>query len=139
MSCSITFRSEGRGSTGRALSSVDLIEALYFGTENGRQIFKHDSRMPQWEDRDYFVLSKIEALPALYSVLKMRGFNLGENPPDLPNRKTPGIEVTSDRHAYGISVAVGMARLSKWTSGIVMFFASLQIMNSITARLGRRL
>ncbi len=103
----------GKGSTGRALSSVDLIEALYFGEENGRQIFKHDSRMPQWEDRDYFVLSKIEALPALYSVLKMQRFNLGENLPDFPSRKTPGIEVTTDRHAYGISVAVGMAEAVK--------------------------
>lgn len=103
----------GRGSSGRALSSVDLLEALYFGEENGRQIFRHDPRVPQWEDRDYFILSKIEALPAHYSVLKMRGFNLPELLPDFPNRKIPGIEITTEKHAYGICNAVGMAEAVK--------------------------
>lgn len=103
----------GKGSSGRAISSLDLLEALYFGEENGRQIFKHDPRVPQWEDRDYFVLSKIEALPALYSVLQMRGFNLPELLPDTPNRKIPGLEVSSEGHAYGICNAVGMAEAIK--------------------------
>ncbi len=103
----------GKGSSGRALSSLDLIEALYYGEENGRQIFKHDPKVPQWEERDFFVLSKIEALPALYAVLKKKGFNLGDGLPDFPSRKIPGVELTSEKHAYGICYAVGLAEAIK--------------------------
>lgn len=103
----------GYGHSGRMLSSVDLIEGLYFGKENERQIFKHNAKVPQMEDRDYFVLSKLEALPALYSVLEADGYALPEVLPVFPNRKVPGIEVTTDEHAYGICAAVGIAQAIK--------------------------
>lgn len=102
-----------KGSSGRALSSIDLIDGLYFGDENGRQIFKHDPRLSQWEDRDYFVLSKIEAMPALYAVLSKRGFKLPDVLPDFPNRKIPGIDLSCDGHADGICKAVGVAEAIK--------------------------
>ena len=63
------IRKAGQGHSGRVLSSIDLMEGLYFGKENERQIFKHNPKIPQWEERDFFVLSKLEALPGLYSVL----------------------------------------------------------------------
>src|SRR3989338_7058650 len=44
----------GHVHSGRMLSSIDLIEGLYFGKENERQIFKHKPNMPQWEERDFF-------------------------------------------------------------------------------------
>jgi len=95
------------------LSSIDLIEGLYFGKENERQIFKHNPKVPQWEERDYFVLSKLEALPALYAVLAKDGYAVPEVLPVFPNRKIPGVEVTTEEHGYGLSVAVGMAQAIK--------------------------
>lgn len=103
----------GHGHSGRLLSSIDLLEGLYFGEENGRQIFKHDPKIPQWEERDLFVLSKTEALPALYSVLNERSYNFPDLLPDFPDRKTPGIEVTTKEPATGICTAVGMAKAIK--------------------------
>ena len=99
----------GRGHSGRILSSLDLLEALYFGEENGRKIFRYDPERPQDPGRDFFVLSKIEALPGLYEVLKEAGFTLPDLLPQLPSRRIPGIEVSSDHAAYGLVYAVGMA------------------------------
>jgi transketolase len=107
------IRKFGRGHSGRVLSSIDLIEGLYFGTENGRNIFAHDPERPQWEERDLFVLSKLEALPALYAVLSRNGYQLPERLSYFPDRKTPGVEVTLDEHAFGICAAVGMAQVIK--------------------------
>jgi transketolase len=104
---------KGKGSSGRALSSVDLIEALYFGEQNGRQIFRHDARLPQWEERDLFIMSKIEAMPALYAVLNKKGFKLPDVLPETPNRKVPGIELTLEKQGYGICAAVGIAESIK--------------------------
>jgi transketolase len=95
------------------LSAIDLIEGLYFGRDHERQIFKHNSKVPQMEDRDYFVLSKIEALPALYAVLKKDGYCLPDVLPDYPDRKIPGIEITTSGHADGICAAVGLAEAIK--------------------------
>lgn len=107
------IRKFGAGHSGRVLSSIDLMEALYFGEENGRQIFAHDSGKPQWDARDYFVLSKKEALPGLYAVLKESGYRLPQVLSQLPDRRVPGVEVTTGQHAYGICYAVGMAEAIK--------------------------
>ncbi len=104
------IRSLGKGHSGRVLSAIDLIEGLYFGRENGRNIFYYDADKPQWTERDLFVLSKWEALPALYAVLSYAGYKLPENLSYFPDRKTPGIEVTLNKSAYGICVALGMAK-----------------------------
>lgn len=104
---------QGKGHSGRILSSIDLLEGLYFGEENGRQIFRHDPKMPQLDDRDIFVLSKLEALPALYAVLQKKGYTLPETLPERPDRRVPGIELTTNIHAYGLCMAVGMAQVIK--------------------------
>ncbi len=104
------IRKQGFGHSGRALSAVDLMEALYFGEENGRLIFNHDPSVPQHEDRDFFVLSKQEALPALYAVLEARGYRLPEPLPRFTDRKVPGIELTTSQQAYGIAYAAGLAK-----------------------------
>ncbi len=103
----------GKGHSGRVLSSIDLMEGLFFGEENGRQIFRHDPKKPQWDERDYFVLSKMEALPALYAVLRKDGYKLPENLPQLPDRRVPGVEATVFEHGYGLCYAVGMAEAIK--------------------------
>lgn len=97
------------GHSGRVLSSLDLLEALYFGDEHGRPIFKCNPMVPQWEERDLFVLSKVEALPALYSVLEEARFRLPTVLPLLPDRKTPGVDVSLDRSGEGFGIAVGLA------------------------------
>lgn len=104
----------GKGHSGRILSAIDLMEGLFFGEENGRQIFKHNPSMPQWEERDLFVLSKLEALPGLYATLEKRGFHLPETLPEFPSRKTPGLEWSANTHASGLCAAVGMAQAIKW-------------------------
>lgn len=104
------IRRWGKGHSGRVLSSIDLIEALYFGTENERNIFRYDPELPQWEERDFFVLSKKEALPALYAVLGAVGYHIPERLPQLPDRKVPGVEVSLTEHGYGLCAALGMAQ-----------------------------
>lgn len=104
------IRKRGSGHSGRVLSSLDLLEGLYFGKENERQIFKHNPKIPQWEERDFFVLSKLEALPALYAVLKKDHYPLPDILPEFPERKIPGIEVGTKEHGSGLCTAVGMAK-----------------------------
>lgn len=100
----------GEGHSGRVLSCIDLLEGLYFGEEAGRPLFAHNPQMPQWEERDLFVLSKIEAMPALYATLSMAGYQLPELLPTLPDRHVPGIDVTVRKQAYGLAYAVGLAQ-----------------------------
>lgn len=107
----------GHGHTGRVLSCIDLMEGLFFGEENGRAIFAHDPAVPQHEGRDLFVLSKLEALPALYAVLDMKGYQLPSRLPELPDRRVPGVEVTAELHAYGLCAAVGMAKAIQMERG----------------------
>lgn len=104
------IRKRGSGHSGRMLSSLDLLEGLYFGKENERLIFRHNPKIPQAEERDFFVLSKLEALPALYAVLKKDGYSLPDRLPDFPDRKIPGIEVSAKSHGFGFCTAVGMAK-----------------------------
>lgn len=107
------IRRQGKGHSGRVLSALDLMEGLYFGKENERSIFKHNPKIPQWEERDFFVLSKLEALPGLYSVLEKDGYALPEGLPLLPDRRVPGVDVSVSHHAEGLALAVGMAEAIK--------------------------
>ena len=54
--------------TGGALSSADLLAALYF------RVMRVDPVNPQWDGRDYFILSKGHCVPALDAALALRGF-----------------------------------------------------------------
>lgn len=56
------------GHPGGSLSSTDIVTALYFN------VMHHDSKNPQWPDRDRFHLSKGHACPLLYSVLARCGY-----------------------------------------------------------------
>ena len=53
------------GHVGGSLSIADAIAVLYAG------VLRHDPKNPQWEDRDYLVLSKGHCGPALYSALAL--------------------------------------------------------------------
>lgn len=75
-------------------------------------------------DRDYMVLSKGHAGPALYSTLYLKGFfdktflhSLNTNGTKLPSHPdrnlTPGIDVTTGSLGQGISIATGIAYAQK--------------------------
>lgn len=111
----------GGGHTGGSLSSVDILVALYFHVMH----IKHD--MPDYPERDRFIMSKGHSVEALYCVLSRRGFfddsmlnTYGKMQSPLaghPTRKIPGIELNSGALGHGLSVGVGMAlaaRRSGW-------------------------
>ena len=58
----------GSGHPGGSLSAADILTVLYFDKMNVKP------EDPNWLGRDYFVLSKGHAAPALYSTLAMRGY-----------------------------------------------------------------
>ena len=62
----------GDGHIPSAFSIVDIIHTLY------KDYLKYDAKKPEWEDRDYFILSKGHGCLALYVVLYRYGF-LSEN------------------------------------------------------------
>ncbi len=107
----------GFGHIGGALSAVDALAVLYAPEEG---LLKVDPKNPQWQDRDYFVLSKGHAGPALYSCLAVRGFfdkkllhtinHLHTTLPSHVDRlKTPGIDMTAGSLGQGFGAAVGIA------------------------------
>ena len=53
----------GSGHSGGSLSATEIMVSLYW------DILKHDPKNPDWEERDWFVLSKGHACPVLYAVV----------------------------------------------------------------------
>jgi len=101
------------GHIGGAFSMTEIITALYF------KILRVDPENPSWDGRDYFILSKGHAVPALHAALAMRGFFPMEW---LPKSKTfgsrltghastlvPGIEVSTGSMGHGLPVGLGIA------------------------------
>jgi len=101
------------GHIGGALSSTDLITALYFSVLN------IDPANPAWEDRDYFILSKGHSVEPYLVALARRGFfpveelstfyRFGSRLIGHPNNQVPGIEMNTGALGHGLSIAVGMA------------------------------
>lgn len=97
-----------------AFSIVDIVSTLY------RHYLKVDPENPDWEERDYFVLSKGHGCAALYTVLAERGFLseedlggfcrkdglLGEHP---DRNKVPGVEASTGSLGHGFPFAMGIA------------------------------
>ena len=106
------------GHPGGALSSVEILTALYFNQMN------IDPERPKDENRDRFVLSKGHASAGLYATLAERGFFEKEELKDFrklgsilqghPDMKhIPGVDMTSGSLGQGLSAANGMAMASK--------------------------
>ena len=104
----------GYGHFGGSLSITETLACLY-----GRYL-KHDPANPKTSNRDYLVLSKGHAGPALYATLALRGFiskkeltTINANGTNLPSHadmnKTPGVDMTTGSLGQGISCAAGMA------------------------------
>ena len=104
----------GIGHIGGAMSIADLLGVLYGG------VMKVDPKNPRWEDRDWLVVSKGHAGPAVYSALANRGFfamdvldTLNKPGTTLPSHcdrnRTPGVDMTTGSLGQGISTAIGVA------------------------------
>lgn len=107
------------GHPGSALSTMEMLAALYFA-----DVLKYDASKPDWESRDYFLLSNGHACPALYAVLAEAGYfskhelgklrRLGAGAQGHPHRGSlPGIEISSGSLGQGLSVGIGLARAMK--------------------------
>jgi len=104
----------GSGHSAGPLGMADVFTALYFEIMN---INPHD---PNWEERDWLILSCGHICPVLYATMSERGYfpaselkslrKLGTRLQGHPhNLSLPGIETTSGPLAQGASQAVGVA------------------------------
>lgn len=103
------------GHPGGSLSVTDILVALYFGG-----ILKYDKNNPDWEDRDYFILSNGHECPAWYAVLAKAGYFPKEKLLSLRDFGSPlqghpekerlsAVETTTGSLGQGICVGVGIA------------------------------
>jgi transketolase len=108
------IKAGGAGHVGGALSSVEILTALYFNLLN------IDPANPKWTLRDRFVLSAGHKCLVLYAALAERGFfdssildtygELDSRIPGHPNmHKLPGVETNTGALGHGLSIAGGMA------------------------------
>jgi len=117
------------GHPGSALSMADILTALYF-----KPILKFDPKNPDWDKRDYFLLSVGHAVPVMYSLLTLAGYYpkaklkglraFGSDLQGHPKRGTfPGIEISSGSLGQGLSVGIGLAlalKLDKQPNKVVV-------------------
>jgi transketolase len=105
----------GSGHTAGPLGMTDVFTALYFG-----DVVRYDPKDPDWDERDYVVLSNGHIAPVLYTALAHAGYfpkkelatlrKFGSRLQGHPERtKLPGIENTSGPLGNGLGQAVGMA------------------------------
>ncbi len=104
----------GFGHVGGAMSIVEILAVLY------GKVMNVDTSHPTWPDRDWLVLSKGHAGPALYAALALKGFfplqeleTLNKPGTNLPShcdlQKTTGVDMTTGSLGQGISTAIGIA------------------------------
>ena len=109
-----TVGSLGFGHVPGAMSVIDALAVLY------GEVMKVDPKNPHWEDRDWCVLSKGHAGPAMYATLGLKGFypveeayTLNQPHTNFPSHtdrtKTPGVDLTTGSLGQGMSTATGAA------------------------------
>lgn len=100
--------------TGGSLSIADLLAGLY------SHAMRVDPKRPDWDGRDYFVLSKGHCVPALDAALALRGFFPVEaltthlEPGSIISghacaHLTPGIDASTGSLGHGLSTGLGIA------------------------------
>ncbi|WP_022668264.1 transketolase [Desulfospira joergensenii] len=107
----------GHGHIPTCFSIVEMLYSLY-------EVMKHDPLIPEWEERDLFVLSKGHAALAHYTVLAHYGYfpiervnRFGLHGSDFgchaDRHKVSGVEVSTGSLGHGVNVAAGMALAEK--------------------------
>lgn len=117
------------GHTGGALSSTDILVALYYG------VLRVRPDEPNWTGRDRFILSKGHCVEGYLCILADKGFlpreeldtfsKYGSRLIGHPNNKVPGVEICSGALGHGLSVGVGMAlgarrKQADWRTFVLM-------------------
>ena len=125
-----TIASAGFDHIGGSASIAAVLSVLYGGMMN------IDPQNPNWEDRDWFALSKGHCAPALYAALALKGYfpmdwlqTLNKGGTNLPSHadhlRVPGVDMSTGSLGQGISAAVGIALANRmqgrdsWTYCIV--------------------
>ncbi len=104
----------GTGHPAGALGMADIFSAFYF------HILNHDSKNPDWPDRDRLILSNGHICPIQYAALARSDYfpveelktlrKIGSRLQGHPYRKAlPGIETSSGPLGEGLSQAIGIA------------------------------
>ncbi|VFS44333.1 transketolase [Enterobacter cancerogenus] len=133
----------GFGHYGGSMSVVETLAVLYGA------VMKIDPADPDWPERDYFVLSKGHAGPALYSTLAIKGYfpieelstlnHNGTRLPSHPDRlKTRGVDATTARWGRGSPLLAAWRCRTSWRAGQTGSSALLAMVNSMKASAGRR-
>lgn len=102
-----------------AYSMTDIVAELFFDG-----ILRYDAQRPEWDGRDYFILSKGHGALALYVALAMAGYfpaeelwtfcKPGSRLGSLAKKgSVPGVEATTGSLGHGLSYAVGIALACK--------------------------
>jgi transketolase len=113
-----TTLSAGSSHVGGSMSVMDILTILYY------KYMKVDSKHPEWEDRDRFILSKGHAGIALACVLGDKGFfdvkelqtfnhnnsNFGMH---LDMHRVKGLDASTGSLGHGFPMALGMALAAK--------------------------
>jgi transketolase len=113
-SCLEAIAGLGVGHVGGAMSVVEVLALLYF------RHLRIDAVNPKAPDRDWLVLSKGHAGPALYAALAEKGMlarellgTLNRGGTSLPSHadrlRTPGVDMSTGSLGQGFSVAAGIA------------------------------
>lgn len=103
----------GFGHVGGSMSVCETLAVLYGGA------MRFDPARPDWEDRDYLVVSKGHAGPAVYAALALSGFfpmdvlkmlNVPGSclPSHCDRNLTTGIDMTTGSLGQGLSVGLGI-------------------------------
>jgi len=104
----------GFGHVGGDLSVIETLAVLY------GEVMRIDPKNPRWSDRDWLVVSKGHAGPAVYATLALTGYfpleellTLNQGGTRLPSHcdrnKTIGIDMTTGSLGQGVSSAIGIA------------------------------
>ncbi|MBD3250744.1 MAG: transketolase [Candidatus Pacebacteria bacterium] len=104
----------GSGHPAGSLGMADVLTALYF------QVMSYQPHNPNWDKRDYLILSNGHICPVLYAALAQAGFydqkmlnklrQINSPLEGHPHRNAlPGIETSSGPLGQGISQAAGLA------------------------------
>ncbi|MDO4541903.1 MAG: transketolase [Bacillota bacterium] len=102
------------GHPGGSLDLAEIVSVLYFSEMN------YDFTDPNWEGRDYFILSKGHAAPVQYAALAVGGIisddelltlrQLGSRLQGHPDKKKlPGVEASTGSLGQGFAIANGIA------------------------------